>query len=186
MLRTVLAVLLAVALLAVAAPGIEQARADRTAALVEGELTRIAERATGLAAEETGGAAPARRTVSLSLPDGVAAAPVAYVAIGGVPGCGAARDTAHGDVVAYRLEGGEPMVRHLPVDLRVATDRTVDDDDEPLVLRGDARLRLTLDVRDGVRTVLVERAGGQPTADTPWREATQPRVATQPGGTARA
>lgn len=159
MLRVVLAVLFSVALFGVAVPVVEDARAERTGSVVEGELTRLGERAAGLeSTEETGPAGSPRRVVSLSLPDGgVAAAPIDYVAIGGLPGCGSPRDTAYGDVVAYRTRGDEARVGHLPVDVRVVTGGRVRGDEDPLVLRGDATVTLTLVDRDGTRTVLVRR-----------------------------
>lgn len=161
MLRVVLAVLLAVALLGVAMPVVEDARADRTSTLAAGELSRLAERATGLAASgETGPDAASRRTVDLSLPaGGFATAPLAYAAVGGLPDCDAPGDTAAGDVVAYRLVGGDTRVRHVPVDVRVVEAGQVRDDDEPLVLRGDASLTLALVETGGTRTVLVGRTG---------------------------
>lgn len=177
MLRVVLAVVLSVALLGVAMPVVEDARAERTSSLAEGELARLAERATGLAAtEEPGPGGDPRRIVDLSLPEsGIAAAPIDFLAVGGVPversepgtrrtdspgdgsRCVAPPDTPHGDVVAYRLEGGDTHVRQVPVDVRVVTDGRVRDDGEPLVLRGDARLTLSLVDRDGESTVLVHR-----------------------------
>lgn len=161
MLRVVLAVLLAVALLGAAMPVVEDARADRTSTLAAGELSRLAERATGLAAGgEAGPDAGSRRTVDLSLPDGgFATAPLAYAAVGGLPDCDAPGDTGAGDVVAYRLVGGEPRVRHVPVDVRVVEAGQARDDDEPLVLRGDASLTLALVEDEGPPTVLVGRTG---------------------------
>lgn len=159
MLRVVLAVVLSVALLGVAMPVVEDARAERTSHLVEGELSRLADRTVGLAGtEETGPGGVPRRVVTLSLPaGGFGAAPIDYVAIGGVPDCGTPRDTDHGDVVAYRLQGGDVRVRHVPVDLRVVTEGRVRDDEDPLLLRGDARVTLSLVDRRSGRTVLVER-----------------------------
>lgn len=159
MLRVVLAVLVAVALLGVAMPVVEEARDDRTARLLEGELTAVAESAGELATEgELSATAPPRRSLRVDLPaDGPGTAPVEYVAVGGVPDCKSPRDTAAGDVVAYRLSGHPPRVSHLPFDLRVPGDGHVRDDDEPLVLAGDATLTLTLVERHGRRTVLAER-----------------------------
>lgn len=159
MLRAVLAVVLAVALVAVALPVVERARAQRSADLAEGSLARVAEQATGLAAagEATGDGA-ARRVADVTVPaGGLVTAPVAYLAVGGVPDCGAPRDGTGGDVVAYRLDGGPTRVRHVPVDLRVRTDGRLRDDDDPLVLRQDARLVLSLVRTDEGRRVVVER-----------------------------
>jgi len=169
MLRVVLAALLALALVAAAMPAVEAARERRAADGAESTLTRVVERATALAAtEEATPGAAARRSLDLSAPDGgVATAAVDYLAVGGVPGCGSPRDTDGGDVVAYRLRDGHPRVAHLPVDLRVVAAGTLRDDDEPLVVRGDARLALALATVDGRRTVLVGR-GPDPFAGTRW------------------
>lgn len=169
MLRAVLAVVLAVALVAAAMPAVEAARERHAADRAESGLTRVVERAAALAATEEatpGGAA--RRHLSLSVPDGgFATAPVDYLAVGGVPDCGSPRDTDGGDVVAYRLRGARPRVAHLPVDLRVVAAGTLRADDEPLVVRDDARLTLALATVDGRRTVLVGR-GPDPFAGTRW------------------
>jgi hypothetical protein len=165
-LRVVLAVLLAVALVGVAVPAVERARAERAADLAEGSLARVAERATGLAAaEEATGGGAARRTLSVSVPSGgLATGAVDYLAVGGAPNCMTPEDTASGDVVVYRLAGGAVRVRYLPVDLRVVGDGQTGDDD-PLVLREDAVVTLSL-VRDGdQRRVHVQR-GRAPAGDT--------------------
>jgi hypothetical protein len=172
-LRVVLAAVLAVALLAVALPAIERARTQRSADLAEGSLALVAERATGLAAadEPTGGGA-ARRVLAVTVPaGGLGTAPVAYLAVGGAPDCATPRDASGGDVVAYRLRGGPTRVRHLPVDLRVRTGGRLRDDDDPLVLREDARLVLSLVGTGGDSHVLVERdrqvTGGGSGAENP-------------------
>lgn len=158
MLRVVLAAALAVALAAAAAPAVEDARARHSASHVEAELGALAGAARDLAREEPAprGVA-ARRVLSVSLPGGPAAAPVEYVAVGGVPGCHAPGDTGGGDVLAYRLAGGPTRARRLPVEVRAVGPDGVRDDDEPLVLRGDARVTLTLVDRDGAAVVLVRR-----------------------------
>lgn len=160
MLRVVLAALVAVALLGVAAPAVEDAREERSARLLAGELDALAAAAVDLSEREE--AAPpnaaARRVRSVRVPgDGLAEAPVAYVAVGGLPDRDPARE-GRGDVLAYRLVGSDPRVRHVPVDLRVrGPDGTVRTDGTPLVLRGDARVTLSLVERDGGRVVLVRR-----------------------------
>lgn len=169
MIRVLLAVVLSVALLGVAMPVVEDARAERTSSSAEGELTRLSDRAVELATtEEAGPGGVPRRVIAVSLPEaGMAATPIDYVAIGGVPDCGMARDTDHGDVVAYRLQGGDVHARYVSVDLRIVTDGRVRDDGDPLILRGDARVSLSL-VDDGADpTVLVRRDTGDST--TPVR-----------------
>lgn len=160
MLRVVLAAALAVALLGVALPVLEDASAERSATIVEGELDAVATAAGDLLAREEVAprGAASRRVLSVSVPGrGLAEAPVAYVALGGVPDCRAPRDAERGDVLAYRLAGGDPRVRSLPVDLRtVAPDGTLRED-EPLVLRGDSRVALSLVDGGDEPVVLVER-----------------------------
>lgn len=174
MLRVVLAALVAIALFGVAMPAVEDARTERAARLADAELDRVAAAATGLVDEEE--VAPldgaARRTVRLSLPErGPVTAGLAYVAVGGVPGRDVGRDTGDADVLAYRIHGGPPTVRRLPVDLRVVADGRVLADDVPLVIgdpgpeptasgrapSGGHRLVLRLVERDGDPTVLVGR-----------------------------
>lgn len=173
MLRVVLAGVLAAALLAAAMPTIDAARERATAEQAGSTLSRIHERAVGLVrTEEPTADGAARRHLSIALPDrGFARAPVAYLAIGGIPDCGTNHDTAAGDVVAYRVKGGPVRVAHVPVDMRVVTDGRVRDDEDPLVLRGDARLTMALVSRNGRPTVLVglgsnplEAIGGGPDA----------------------
>jgi hypothetical protein len=157
-LRVVLAVLLAAALLTAATPAVQGARERATADRATSSLSRVSERATGLAAtDEVTPRGAAKRHLRLALPDGgFGHAPLEYLSIGGVPDCGTPRDTDAGDVVAYQVRGGEPRVVHVPVDLRVVTDGRVRDDDESLVLHGDASLTLAL-VDVGGPTVLVGR-----------------------------
>lgn len=159
MLRVVLAAVLAAALLAVAMPAIEAAGERATAEQATSALSRVREKAVGLVRREEpapGGAA--RRSLTLAPPDGgLVRAPLDYLAIGGVPDCGTACDTASGDVVAYRIRGAEPRVAHVPVDMRVVSAGRVRSDEEPLVLRGAARLTLALVSRNERPTVLVGR-----------------------------
>lgn len=85
MIRAVLAVATAVALLAVSGPALADARADTTADRVATAGERLDRAAADLAADSTAvrpGEPAARRTVSLSIPDGFAAASVAFVGIG--------------------------------------------------------------------------------------------------------
>lgn len=153
MLRLVLAVALAVALLATAAPALEDARTTRTERLTERELDPVETAALTLAREEEPGA---RRVLRISLPDdSPTAAPLAFVALGGVPDEVVSADTADGDVFAYRVAGGRTRVRRVEADLRVVRDgEPVESDSRALVLRGGGTYRLTL------RFV---RHGGRPT-----------------------
>lgn len=162
MLREVLAVLLATALVVAAMPAVEAARERNAAGRAEASLTRVQEVATRLAAtEEASPGGAARRTLSLSVPTGgFASSSVAYLAVGGLPDCETPRDTAGTDVIAYRLAGGPVRVASVPIDLRVVADGTLLADAEPLVVRGDARLTLALVAGDDGPTVVAGRGPG--------------------------
>jgi len=161
-LRVVLGVALAVALVAAATPALEDARTDRTERLAERELGRVGTAAESLAREEAPGA---RRTLTLSLPaDSPTAAPVAYVALGGLPAGvsaveeSAVTDTAERDVLAVRVAGGRRHVRRVGVDLRVVRDDTRSTaDSRALVLRdgGTHEVTLRLARLGGHRVVVV-------------------------------
>lgn len=149
-LRVVLAVALAAALLGAVAPALEDARTTRTERLAARELGRVESAAQTLVREEAPGA---RRTLRISFPDdSPTAAPLAFVALGGVPGDDvhgeqreAATDTAEGDVLAYRIAGGTLGVRRIDTDLRVVRDGTrIESDSRALVLRGGGTYHLTL------------------------------------------
>ncbi|MFC5367038.1 DUF7311 family protein [Salinirubrum litoreum] len=159
MIRAVLAVCLAVSLLGVALPAVENASSDHSARLADAELTRLRATLTDLAA--TDDALPAdspgaRRLVTLRIPTpDLTAAPVAYLAVGGVPDSDSRPGTGSTpDRLAYRLDGGQPRTITVPVDLRTA-------DRDPLVFRspGRHRLRCRLLADDAGVGVHVERVG---------------------------
>ena len=143
MLRVVLSVALAAALLATVAPALDDARATRTERLTERELGRVESAALTLAREEEPGA---RRILRISLPeDSPTTAPLAFVALGGVPDEVASADTADDDLFAYRVAGGRTRVRRIEADLRVVREgETVESDSRALVLRAGGIYRLTL------------------------------------------
>ena len=153
MLRLVLGVALAAAILGAVAPALEDARTARSDRLVARELDRVAAAAESLAHEEAPGA---RRTLELSLLGGSpTTAPVAFVALGGVPGeetasdhrRRTAADDADRDLLAYRLAGGPVECRRVDADLRpVEGGPRVESAPDLLVLRGDGTYRLTLRV----------------------------------------
>jgi len=172
--RTVLAVSLALALCALAFPAVEDARTTRTERAVDGELgglSRAMHAVTAddpVAVDERG----ARRSVTVTVPSPSAtSARVTFVAIGGVPtrdrppdaeerlpadARGDARSVdahgsadARGDVLAYRVAGGRTHVERVPFDVRVAAEKEGDgwqvrSDDDPLVVRSPGRIRLRL------------------------------------------
>lgn len=163
MLRAVLAVALAVALLAASLPAVDRAQRDHADSQVRSQLERLATAARALAARNDPvpvGNAGATRTVTLRLPArGWRSTGVAYVAIGGVPE-NAATDTPDGDVLAWRLAGGPPRVARLEgVAIHTVSDGRVAPDGRPLVVRepGRHRVELSLVRRRGRPVVLVRR-----------------------------
>ncbi len=169
--RTVLAVVLAVALCSISYPAIEDARKTRAEHYAEGELTTLENAVIDLEDESAVslGQPGARQIVALSLPPETAtAADIEFVAIGGIPGeRNPRRKDVHGDILAYRVEGGDTRVRHVPFDLRVATREPssnrgrwhIESDRTPLVVRDAKRanVALLLVKRRGKRVVLVTR-----------------------------
>lgn len=163
MLRAVLAVALAVALLAASLPAVDRARRDHADSQVRGQLERLATAARTLAARNDPvpvGNAGATRTVTLRLPArGWRSAGVAYVAIGGVPG-NVTTDTPDGDVLAWRLAGGPTrVVRVEDVAVHTVADGRVAPDGRPLVVHepGRHRVELSLVRHRGRPLVLVRR-----------------------------
>lgn len=137
MIRVVLAVALATALVGVSLPVAERAERDRNAALATGELQRFADRADRLAREndpvEPGGV-PAATTVIVDPPDPV-------VTDGG-------RILVAGTLV-WQSRGGPNETVEPPVSLRV---------ESPIRAADRTRLRLSLVRVDGGAAVRVERA----------------------------
>lgn len=163
MLRAVLAVALAVALLAASLPAIDRAQHDHADSQVRSQLERLVTVARALAARNDPvpvGNAGATRTLTLRLPArGWRSAGVAYVAIGGVPG-NATTDTSDGDVLAWRLTGGPPrVVRVEDIAIHTISDGRVAPDGRPLVVResGRHRVELSLVRHRGRPVVLVRR-----------------------------
>ena len=150
MIRVVVAVAVATALLAASLPAVDSARADRTAAHLDGEVARLSAAAASLVDDDdaTVSTVPgARRVLSLAVPErSWTAAGVDVVRIGCRDGDGCRRPT-----LGYELDNGRERRVRLDLPLVVA--------DGPLVLRetGPHRLELTLTRRDGTVAVLVER-----------------------------
>ncbi|WP_439025563.1 DUF7311 family protein [Haloarchaeobius sp. DT45] len=139
-LRPVLSVVLAVALLAVTAPALDDARAHRSDQQVSTDLARLDRAAAGLVASEDRTAGPgARRVVTVRLPaEGWTTRRVDWVTVGGTPGDPDPR------VLSYRLTGGP--VRHVRVAVALHTPQ-----ERPLVLEGSDEYRLVLTLgADGV------------------------------------
>ncbi|MDZ5810278.1 hypothetical protein U4E84_02770 [Halorubrum sp. AD140] len=155
MIRVVLTVLVAVALLAAATPALTDARAATTAERLDSESDRI-ERAVGeIAAGSVSVEDPAlaaRTTVTVRAPTGFAAAPVDRVAL-------VETENAEGDEVALRYQIGGEAARTVSI-APVAAGATVDVDGGAIELRpaGESRLALRL-VDDDGPTVRIARLG---------------------------
>lgn len=152
--RTLLAVLVATALLGASMPAVEDVRTERTAAHLDATATRLVDAAAALVASDDpvpAGTVGAGRTVVVTLPRASVATRTAdYLAIGGRPGD---PDPDPG-TVAYRVAGRAP--RRIDARVRFVTDTGP----EPLVLgAGRHRLRLTLVRTDAGVGVHVSSAG---------------------------
>lgn len=157
MIRVVLAALLALALFGASLPAVESAA--RSAAADAGERAtddlKYSLRALTDSDPSAHGVPGARATVELDLPErAVTNAGLDYIAVGGHPDRTLERDTGERDVLVYRVTGGRTYVRTLDEDLE-----TGDTDADPLVVRGDARLRLRYVRTDDGPTVALARPG---------------------------
>lgn len=164
MLRAVLAVAVAVALLGVALPAVDRAAVGRGQSLLAGDVERLVRAVERLAADSDPvppGARGARVVVALRLPRrSWTTAPVDYVTVGAARR-GDAPDGRGRDVVAYRVAGGHERTVGVAVDLRAVADGRPAPDDSPLVLRTPGRhvLALRLVRLDGHAVVVVGRLG---------------------------
>jgi len=168
--RVVLTVLVAVALLAAATPALEDARVTTTAERIETETDRVELAVAGLVAGSVSVADPslaARTTVTVRVPSGFGAARIDRIAVvetgNGGEAVGAEASVAETGAadpdaaVRYRIDGGPE--RTVPIEPGV-TDATVSVDGDAIALRpgGESRLVLRL-VDDGGPTIRIARAG---------------------------
>lgn len=148
MIRAVLAVVLAVALVSIASPALQDARYERTAAGVADTATRLDRAATLLATEAdppVAGVAGARRVITVRVPAGsITSVPITRLTIDGTDPPGA------GGVVIAELSGHRSISRPISTDLRTPNGAIV------LGTAGAHDLRLTLIARGGL-AVLVTR-----------------------------
>lgn len=159
MLRVVVALGLAVALLAVSVPALETARSEHSDRRVSAELNELTAAIADLQAREaavrTDRVQP-RRVVTVRLPGrSWTDAGIEYVAIGGHPDRPAGDERTESAIV-WRTTGGRVRTRSLP-GVSVEAD-TADRDDGPLVIRepGRHRLAVSLVAREH-RTVVTVR-----------------------------
>lgn len=154
MIRLVVAAALAVATLAVALPAVDDARAARTDAAIEGTVDRIERAGRSLATTEDATATretAATRRVEFRLPGGsIAAAKPAFVAVGGPPGGLGDRPT-----VTYAVSSSSRR-RHLRLPVPVRTP------EGPVVFREAGRHAVSLALvrgDDGPELVVTRAAG---------------------------
>ncbi|RXK48480.1 DUF7311 family protein [Halorientalis pallida] len=160
MLRVLVAVVLASALLAAGLPGIELAARERSEATLTAEADRLRTAIADLRHRESavGAAVGARRVVTVEIPARArTAAGGATLALGGVPWESRSDGRSAVDL-AWRIDGGPITTRRLP-GLRVVHYRDGRIRDEPLVLEapGEHRLALTRIERGGRRLLAVRR-----------------------------
>ncbi len=137
MIRALLAVSLAAALLAVSLPAVEAAAADRTAAALDRDVNRLERAGESLLAADDPGA---RRVLTVTLPtNSLLAVGVERFVVDCDPACG----------VRYSLRNGATRTRRLSLPL-VTPDGPV-----RFGTPGDHRLRLGLARGDGGRVVTV-------------------------------
>lgn len=148
MIRTVLAVALAAALLAVSQPVIQQGARERTAAAIADEVDRVVERAAHLVATDDAVARPgARRIVTVTIPErGRFAAGVDFLSFeprvdGGERDLDDRDDADGTSAIAWALDGGDRRERLLE---RIALETP---DGDPLSLSEPGRHRLVLSLR---------------------------------------
>ncbi|EMA62792.1 DUF7311 family protein [Halorubrum kocurii] len=154
MIRVVLTVLVAVALLAVSMPALEDARVGTTDERLGTESDRIERAVGGLVSGSTSVADPslaARTTVTVRAPSGVAAARIDRLALVEPDRSG----DESGAALRYRIDGGRDRTAAVVPDVVTATVEVVDG---PVALRtsGESRLELSL-VDDGGPTVRITR-----------------------------
>lgn len=161
MLRVAVAVVLAVALLGVAQPAIEDGRETAAERAVERELVAVERAIVNLDDEAVVpyGQPGARQVVVLDLPErSFGSVGVEYVALGGLPG-----GDGSSNLLAYKVADRQPDIVRIDADLRVERSRGDVSwlADDPLVLRTGGRHRLTFEpVRyDDRRVVVVRRLG---------------------------
>lgn len=156
MIRVVLTVLVAVALLATTMPALEDARTATAAERLETETDRVERAVGGLVSGSTSVSDPslaARTTVTVRAPAGVSAPQIDRLAL--VEPTGAGADA--GAALRYRIDGGRRRTLPIAPESTVATVEVVGG---PIALRtrGESRLELRL-VDDGGPTVRVRRVG---------------------------
>jgi len=159
MLRVVVAIVLAVALLAVSLPALETARHDHSEQRVSAALDRLTATVQDVHAREAAvgeGMDGARRVVTVRLPARTwTDAGIEYLAIGAHPDRHGVDETNESTFV-WQVTGNEPRERRL-TDIPVEAD--TDGGENPLVIRepGIHRLAVTVSERRNRTVVVVEQ-----------------------------
>ena len=156
MIRVVLTVLVAVALLAASMPALDDARVATTEERIETESDRVERAVGGLTAGSMSVSDPslaARTTVTVRAPSGVTAARVDRLALVGPD----RSENDSGAALRYRIDGGRARTASI---VPGPVGATVEVADGPIALRtrGESRLELRL-VDDGGPTVRIARIG---------------------------
>lgn len=158
MLRAVIAVALATALLATSLPALEAVQRQRTATHLDGEVDRLETAVLDLRARDQATVGDgARRVVTVRIPQrDWTHARVAYLTIGG--SAGANDRGGNGAAFAWRIHGGEEQWRRTP---GIRIDAVEICGNQPILLRepGVHRIALLLVWRDGERRILARRLG---------------------------
>jgi hypothetical protein len=157
--RVVLAVLLAAALMGASFPAVDSARETAAADAAERNADTLTDAARSIVADSdpsAPGVPGARTTVRVGFPEAsFANAGLDYLAVGGHPNRTLERDTPESDVLVYKVPGRPPRIRPLPYDVRAGP---AANDSTPLLLRGDTELRLGYVRTDAGPAVTVSRA----------------------------
>lgn len=156
--RLLLTVLIVIALLAAAAPLVQDARQQSAERAADRSISRI----RGVIGELTARSDPtpyspgAGRTLTLAIPD---ASPgsvgIDWIAIGGVPGRSGPEEPPGTDVIAYSVDGTVHVIRLSSIELRVRIDDRRRPDHTPFVLRNSRALRFTYRTVEGRPVIIV-------------------------------
>lgn len=150
MIRVVTAVLLAVALLAVSMPAIDDARVTTSMDRLETTADQIERAAGEVAADSVAVADPAlagRSVLVVTVPSGFTAAPIDQLRIVDAP-ASATHTDVDGVQLVYRLRHGSPQALHIPPPTD-AVDIDVAGESVPLRTSGESRLVLRLVEAEG-------------------------------------
>lgn len=159
MLRVVVAIVLAVALLSVSLPALDTARHDHSEQRVHATLARLTAAIADVHAREAAvreGAAGAQRIVTVRLPARTwADAGIEYLAIGAHPDHPGV-DEANESTFVWQVTGNQPQERRVT---SVPVEADTESDENPLVIQepGVHRLVVTLSERRNRTVVVVKR-----------------------------